>query len=87
MIIFVKGELIAVGSDALPPDAVHQFYRFPDCIQLQQKALQANGKALSLQSGMSVGLASSPTPRQTLAVKRSALLAATAFQPPAQCPF
>lgn len=50
----VKGELISVGSDALPPDQTHQFYRFPAKIRLNQQILKANGRELPLQSGMAV---------------------------------
>ncbi len=50
----IKGELIQVGSDALPPDQNHQFYRFPAKISLNRQHLNARGKDISLQSGMSI---------------------------------
>ncbi|MBD2438175.1 HlyD family efflux transporter periplasmic adaptor subunit [Nostoc sp. FACHB-110] len=50
----IKGELISVGSDALPPDETHKFYRFPARIALDKQSLELNGKQLSLQSGMSI---------------------------------
>ncbi|NJL63449.1 MAG: HlyD family efflux transporter periplasmic adaptor subunit [Methylacidiphilales bacterium] len=50
----IKGELIQVGSDALPPDQTHQFYRFPAKISLNRQYLDARGKNISLQSGMSI---------------------------------
>jgi hemolysin D len=50
----IKGELISIGSDALPPDETHQFYRFPARIRLNQQSLDIKGKKISLQSGMSI---------------------------------
>lgn len=50
----IKGELVSVGSDALPPDQTHQFYRFPAKIRLDKQSLNIKGKNISLQSGMSV---------------------------------
>ncbi|MBD2297506.1 HlyD family efflux transporter periplasmic adaptor subunit [Nostoc sp. FACHB-87] len=50
----IKGELVSVGSDALPPDETHKFYRFPARISLDKQALEMNGKELPLQSGMSI---------------------------------
>jgi hemolysin D len=50
----IKGELIQVASDALPPDQNHQFYRFPAKISLNRQNLDARGKNISLQSGMSI---------------------------------
>jgi HlyD family secretion protein len=50
----IKGELIWIGSDALPPDQLHQYYRFPAKIRLHRQAITANGREISLQSGMSL---------------------------------
>lgn len=50
----IKGKLVWIGSDALPPDQVHQFYRFPAKVQLARQSLLVNGRAIPLQSGMSV---------------------------------
>jgi len=50
----IKGELTDIGSDALPPDENHKFYRFPAKISLDKQSLDINGKQLSLQSGMSI---------------------------------
>jgi hemolysin D len=47
----VEGEVVHIGSDALPPDDVNPYYRFPAEIELQDQLL---GEALPLQSGMSV---------------------------------
>lgn len=40
----VKGKLVWIGSDALPPDQVHPFYRFPAKIRLNQQYLLINGR-------------------------------------------
>ncbi|AFZ56092.1 HlyD family efflux transporter periplasmic adaptor subunit [Anabaena cylindrica FACHB-243] len=50
----IKGEIIDIGSDALPPDQTHQFYRFPATISLDKQYLEMTGKNISLQSGMSI---------------------------------
>ncbi|WP_250122284.1 HlyD family type I secretion periplasmic adaptor subunit [Chroococcidiopsis sp. CCMEE 29] len=50
----VKGQLVWIGSDALPPDQVRPFYSFPAKIRLDQQAIMVNGRAVPLQSGMSV---------------------------------
>ncbi len=50
----IKGELIGIGSDALPPDQTHQFYRFPARVSLNQQSLAIKGRKVSLQSGMSI---------------------------------
>jgi len=50
----IKGQLISIGSDALPPDETHQFYRFPAKISLDKQALEMNSRQLPLQSGMSI---------------------------------
>ncbi|ELR97183.1 HlyD family efflux transporter periplasmic adaptor subunit [Gloeocapsa sp. PCC 73106] len=50
----IKGEVIWIGSDALPPDQFNQYYRFPVKIKLDTQYLEINDRQLSLQSGMSV---------------------------------
>ncbi|BAY07097.1 HlyD family efflux transporter periplasmic adaptor subunit [Calothrix sp. NIES-2098] len=50
----IKGELIRVGSDALPPDQTHQYYRFPAEIRLTKQSMNINGAEVPLQSGMSL---------------------------------
>ncbi|WP_088239579.1 HlyD family efflux transporter periplasmic adaptor subunit [Calothrix rhizosoleniae] len=50
----IKGKVISVGSDALPPDETHKFYRFPAKIRLDNQKLDVKGKKISLQSGMSI---------------------------------
>jgi hemolysin D len=50
----IKGEIIWIGSDALPPEQTHPFYRFPAKVRLNQQSLNAKGRKISLQSGMSL---------------------------------
>ncbi|MDZ8107981.1 MAG: HlyD family efflux transporter periplasmic adaptor subunit [Nostoc sp. DedQUE12a] len=50
----IKGEVAGIGSDALPPDQTHQFYRFPAKIHLDRQSLVIKGKTVTLQSGMSI---------------------------------
>jgi hemolysin D len=50
----LKGELVAIGSDALPPSDIQPFYKFPAVIKLSRQSLNANGRTIRLQSGMSL---------------------------------
>ncbi|MFM2060845.1 MAG: hypothetical protein RLZZ507_515 [Cyanobacteriota bacterium] len=50
----IKGEVIDIGSDALPPDQIHQFYRFPARVSLEKQSIVAQGRSIPLQSGMSI---------------------------------
>ncbi|MDW8327785.1 MAG: HlyD family efflux transporter periplasmic adaptor subunit, partial [Anaerolineales bacterium] len=50
----VKGKVVQIGSDALPPDAVYNFFRFPATIQLERPYLVVDGRQVPLQSGMSI---------------------------------
>ncbi len=50
----IKGKLISIGSDALPPDQIYPFYRFPAKVELESQQLMVNGRKISLQSGMGV---------------------------------
>ena len=50
----VKGELVWIGSDALPPDQIRSLYTFPAKIRLDRQSILINGRAVPLQSGMSV---------------------------------
>jgi HlyD family secretion protein len=50
----IKGTILLVGSDALPPDEAHKFYRFPTRIQLDHQFLKTEDRKIALQSGMSV---------------------------------
>lgn len=50
----IKGKLVSVGSDALPPDQVRPFYHFPAKIQMDRQTLNVSDRKISLQSGMSL---------------------------------
>ncbi|AFY73834.1 multidrug resistance efflux pump [Synechococcus sp. PCC 7502] len=50
----VKGKLIWIGSDALPPDQSNPSYRFPAKIAIEKQSLNVNGREIRLQSGMSL---------------------------------
>ena len=52
----VKGEVIRIGSNALPPDpSLNKGYRFPANIKLEtQNLILKNGQSLPLQAGMSI---------------------------------
>jgi hemolysin D len=50
----IKGEVLDIGSDALPPDQIHQYYRFPARVKLDKQHIAAQGRNISLQSGMSI---------------------------------
>jgi hemolysin D len=50
----VKGTIEWIGSDALPPDQVYPFARFPTKIKLSQQTLTVKGSAIQLKPGMSV---------------------------------
>jgi len=50
----IKGSVLSIGSDALPPDQIYQFYRFPVRIKLDSQMLKTPAREIPLQSGMSV---------------------------------
>lgn len=50
----IKGRLVSVGSDALPPDEITPFYTFPAKIKMDQQFLAINEREIPLQSGMSI---------------------------------
>ncbi len=50
----IKGKVSSIGSDALEPDEIHQFYRFPATVNLDQQYLKTRQREIPLQSGMSV---------------------------------
>ncbi|MGR3273843.1 HlyD family efflux transporter periplasmic adaptor subunit [Acaryochloris marina NIES-2412] len=52
----IEGTIESIGSDALPPTEVRQFYSFPAMVQLDSQTLEAKGRNLDLQSGMSVSV-------------------------------
>lgn len=50
----IKGELIWIGSDALPPTQERPYYSFPAKIKLNNQDININGREITLQSGMSI---------------------------------
>ena len=52
----IKGQVTFIGSDALEPDQLHNFYRFPVKVKLDSQKLVHNGRELDLQTGMSVSV-------------------------------
>ncbi len=50
----IKGTLVSIGSDALPPDQIYQFYRFPAKVELERQFIRVNNREIPLQSGMSI---------------------------------
>ena len=51
----LQGKVRTIGSDALPPDQMKNFYRFPVNIQLDSQQLKLKGgNVLPLQVGMSL---------------------------------
>lgn len=50
----IKGKVVTLGSDALPPDQIHNYYRFPAKIELDRQTIDVKGNEVPLQSGMSV---------------------------------
>ncbi|MEA5420603.1 HlyD family efflux transporter periplasmic adaptor subunit [Spirulina sp. CCNP1310] len=52
----IKGEVMSISSDALPPDQVYNFFRFPVKVSLDQQFLQIQDRQVALQSGMSVSV-------------------------------
>ncbi|EKU97707.1 multidrug resistance efflux pump [Leptolyngbya sp. PCC 7375] len=52
----IDGHLVSIGSDALPPDEIYPFYRFPAEIQLKSQVLESRGETYTLRSGMSLNV-------------------------------
>ena len=50
----IQGEVISIGSDALPPDELYNYYRFPATVSLNSQTLRVDERNIPLQSGMSV---------------------------------
>ena len=51
---YIKGSLIKLGSDVLPPDQRSPLYRFPATVSLKEQSVEAGDQKLNLQSGMGV---------------------------------
>jgi hemolysin D len=52
----IKGELVWIGSDALPPEQSRPYDSFPAKIRLDKQSLAVNNQELPLQSGMSISV-------------------------------
>lgn len=52
----IKGKVSFIGSDALEPDQIYNFYRFPVNVELNAQELIIRGEPVVLQSGMSVSV-------------------------------
>ncbi len=50
----IPGKLIWVGADALEPDQLHPYARFPAKIKLEQQFMEINGQPMALESGMAI---------------------------------
>lgn len=50
----IKGTLVSIGSDALPPTEIQPYYTFPAKIELEQQYLDVGDRQIRLQSGMSL---------------------------------
>ncbi|AFY79549.1 multidrug resistance efflux pump [Pleurocapsa sp. PCC 7327] len=62
----LRGQVLAVGSDALPPDAVHHFYGIPAKIGLERQALAVEPQKMSSRSGISATVTIKINKKQTL---------------------
>lgn len=51
---YIKGSLLSIGSDALPPDQTHPNWYFPATVSLDQQRVEFGSRKLNLQSGMAV---------------------------------
>ncbi len=52
----IKGTLTWIGSDALPPTQVRNYYSFPATVKLKTQSLSTQQRRLELQSGMSLSV-------------------------------
>jgi hemolysin D len=50
----IKGQVVSIGSDALPADQAHPYERFPATIKLDKQSLMVKGKPAVLSSGMAL---------------------------------
>ena len=51
---YIRGALVKLGSDALPPDRNSPQYRFPATISLEEQSVLIGDQKLNLQSGMGI---------------------------------
>ncbi|MEO0835073.1 MAG: HlyD family efflux transporter periplasmic adaptor subunit [Cyanobacteria bacterium J06642_3] len=64
----ISGKLIWVGADALEPDEQHPYSRYPAKIELEDQTMMANGKSMSLQSGMAINVNIKERKRRVISV-------------------
>jgi hemolysin D len=64
----ISGKLIWVGADALEPDQQHPFPRYPAKIKLATQTIMANGKSMSLESGMAINVNIKERKRRVISV-------------------
>lgn len=50
----IKGKLVNIGSDALPPTQERPFYAFPAKIEMETQEFDIGGRKIPLQAGMAV---------------------------------
>jgi len=62
----VKGKLLKISADALEPDEIYQYFRYPAEISLDQQQIVINGNPTQLQSGMSVSVNIKTRPRRII---------------------
>lgn len=62
----IDGKLVEIGSDALPPDQLFQFYRFPAKVELAEQFINVDGRPITLQSGMSISVNIKTRPRRVI---------------------
>ena len=51
---YIKGTLVKLASDVLPPDSESQQYRFPATVSLKEQIVLSGNRQLNLQSGMGI---------------------------------
>jgi len=51
---YIRGSLVKLGSDALPPDRNSPQYRFPATVSLEEQSVLIGDQKLNLQSGMGI---------------------------------
>ena len=51
---YIRGSLISIGSDSLPPDSDSPRVYFPATVSLKQQSVLAGDQELNLQSGMGI---------------------------------
>jgi hemolysin D len=64
----IAGKLIWVGADALEPDQQHPYPRYPAKIKLARQTIMANGKSMSLESGMAINVNIKERKRRVISV-------------------